>query len=349
MTTLVLNSSIHIFKFRNTYVFHNLLNSMSLNIVINEMECGSHLKLFKEFVLSPSENKVIKFHYDGDFQITRISPDEDYGTFSIYDKTLSNVIERTKNLLCGCGCTDCEDCDDNSSGCEETLLLYSLMTSYYASTFPKYKNYLEVIFKSLKCHISSDMLCQIHTEMIQGKSEASLFLKKTVAYYYLAFYLLESFLTSDAEEAYEVNKKFKYSEIIKCIKKLGINPKDIIEELMSGIEVKYWQFTSIVPTMATVVASWTSTYLDTLPGIDVRPLEDFEQGVTVPYTNIGRIGFAIYKTDLLNFTLYDSLGNDVTDNFDVHHFASDETVVFVSKLPYSHSNIYFKFKKNIYA
>ena len=75
------------------------------------------------------------------------------------------------------------------------------------------------------------------------------------------------------------------------------------------------------------------------------PLEEFEEGKIIPYTSIGRIAFAIKETDILNFQLIDSLGNDVTDEFDNHYFAGIRTILFVSKIPYSNSNIFFKFKK----
>jgi hypothetical protein len=52
-------------------------------------------------------------------------------------------------------------------------------------------------------------------------------------------------------------------------------------------------------------------------------------------------------TQIQNFTIEDSLNNDITNDFDVHYESGMSLALFVSKLVYSYSNIYFKFKKGI--
>ena len=52
-------------------------------------------------------------------------------------------------------------------------------------------------------------------------------------------------------------------------------------------------------------------------------------------------------TQVQNFTIFDSLNNNVTDEFDVYYDSNSSLALFVSKIVYAPSNIYFKFKKFI--
>lgn len=336
-----------ILKYKDSYTIKN--NTIAdLNIVIKLLDCGKATKSFSEFTLNGGGEKILKINYDGAFGIyVNGSEDVDF-IIDIYNDTLDYIVSYTEEFLCGCNCAGCDDCDDKQS-CQLPLSLLTLMFGYYIATNPRYNRYFDIVALHLKCDITSDLLCKITNFSLTGKSDYEFFLKRLIAYFYLVFYIYESLQSVDEEEALYVKEKFNYVTIKPCIKKLGINPDDIVEEILSGMEVQYWQFQNTVSNINTVILAWTPTYLDTLPGIDSRPLEDFEQGVVVPYTNIGRIGFAVSPTQLINFSIVDSLGNDVTDDFDNHYFADEETVVFVSKVPYSISNIYFKFKKNVYV
>lgn len=344
------DSRYNIIKDKDDYYIKN--NSLSaLEITLKQLYCNDSSRIVKTFNISSQNTVDLNIDYiTGNIGIF-VNNEDTYNTFIVnHLSTINNIVDLVEEILCGCNCVGCNDCNDDI--CEQSkklTQLFTLILSYYIIKNPTYNQYFDIVAKSLKCDIEEDLLCQVNNLVLYGDSDNIFFVKRLVAYFYLMFYIQESLQSTSVEEAMYIKEKFKYDKIKKCINKLGIDPNDIIEEIMSGIEVKYWQYTNTVPDINTVIAAWTPTYLDTLPGIDQRPLEDFEQGVTIPYTNVGRVGFAIYPSQLLNYTILDSLGNDVTDNFDTHYFEDEETVVFVSKLPYSHSNIYFKFKKNIYV
>lgn len=347
MSIISETSEYKILRYKDSYTIENKTNN-PLEISIREMECNSPTYYNSKFTLNAETLKDLKFKYDATYGIYVADNDIPSSVISIFDNTKSYIVSFTEEILCGCNCAGCDDCDDKTE-CNLSLQTLSLMFAFYITTNPIYQKYFNIVSSHLKCDITADLLCQINNLTTKGKSDYKFFIKKLIATFYLVFYLQDVIQAEDKEEAEFIKKKYNYKIIKPCIKKLGINPDDIIEEILSGMKVKYWQFTSTVPTIQTVIGLWTPTYLDTLTGIDERPIEDFEQGVTIPYINIGRIGFAISPTQLLNFTILDSLGNDITDNFDTHYFPGEETAVFVSKVPYSHSNIYFKFKKNIYA
>lgn len=333
----------------NYYIKNNTFTN--LEITLKELSCDNPSRNIKTFTLSSGETLNLNINYiTGNIGIF-VGSEDVYNVYIVnYQQVLSSIIDLVERIICGCNCSNCDDCNgDEHIESKRFLQLFSLILSYYIVRNPIYDKYFKIIADKLKCDIQQDLICQINNLILVGDSDNIFFLKRLVSYFYLVFYIQESFQTTNQEDAEYVREKYNYSKIKPCIKKLGINPDNIIKEVLSGMEVKYWQFTNTVSDINTVISAWTPTYLDTLPGIDSRPLEDFEQGVIIPYTNIGRIGFAISPTQLINFTIVDSLGNDVTDDFDTHYFSDDETVVFVSKVPYSHSNIYFKFKKNVYA
>lgn len=120
--------------------------------------------------------------------------------------------------------------------------------------------------------------------------------------------------------------------------------KEKCEELTPGeMMVYFWQLDNVVDDIDTVIASLDGpSYLPQFPS--TRYL-DFEDGKIVNYTNIGRICFVIKETEDLNFTISDSLNNDVTDEFDTNYNAETKELLYVSKNHYSYSSIYFKFKK----
>lgn len=345
---IITNTQYEIKKYKDTYSIENI-SSSSIDVTISELNCGTPIRTITTFILTPGAIRTFIPKYDGTFGVFIGDNSTPSTIINGFDNVLESIISYTEQFLCGCDCANCNDCNEEASDCDIKIRLISTILGYFIATNPKYIKYFNIVANKLKCEISSDLFCQITNLNFTGKSDNEFFLKRLVAYFYLVFYIEASLQSTDQEEAEYIKEKFNYAVIRKCIKKLGINPEDIVEELMSGIKVRYWQFTSTVPDMDTVIGLWTPTYLNGLPGIDERPLEEFEQGVTIPYTNVGRVGFAVQPSQLLNYTILDSLGNDVTDNFDTHYFEDEETVVFVSKLPYSHSNIYFKFKRNIYV
>ena len=120
----------------------------------------------------------------------------------------------------------------------------------------------------------------------------------------------------------------------------------IIEEPMEpqiGTNVYYWQAANITDTITEVLSTINEAFFETVP---FENISIFEQGFIVTYTQVSRrICFAIRETEIATYTITDSLNNDVTDEFDVQYLEEVKAILFVSKNQYSHSSIYFKFKK----
>ena len=126
------------------------------------------------------------------------------------------------------------------------------------------------------------------------------------------------------------------------MKKVGLNPSNIVCQVEANTEVCYWQLNNTNDKIEDVITLINTSFLSTLPRAS---FEEFETGKIITYTEIGRICFAIYPTQVQNFVITDSLNNDITDAFDVDYNENLNLALFVSKAVYSHSSIYFKFKK----
>ena len=107
-------------------------------------------------------------------------------------------------------------------------------------------------------------------------------------------------------------------------------------------DVYYWQVDNINDTITQVLPLVNPTFLATKPK---KVLSDFEDGVSVTYTEIGRICFAIYENDDTNYIIKDILGNNVTSGFDSAYISADKIKLFVSKNFYTFSTINFKIEK----
>lgn len=328
------------------YIKNNELSS--INVELKMLSCGKPGKTIKKISINPNKQINLQIElFTGDIGIF-INSDTGYNNYIInYDVLIDYIASTIVRDVCGCG--SCKDCENDT--CTNSKIYNQLLSKvliYNIKLNPHLNKYISVISKVFNCDISDSLICSMNDYVIEGNSESEVFVKKAVLYHYLILFLKESLQTTTKEEAEYIKEKYRYDEIEPCIRKMGIDVDKIIEEVMSDVKVSYWQFNNIISDINSVVNSWTPTYIQNLPGVQDRPLEDFEQGVVVNYTSVGRIGFAISETELINFTIVDSLGNDVTDNFDTHYFNNEKTAVFVSKLQYSVSNIYFKFKKNIY-
>lgn len=336
------NLSFVVSKYLDSYY---IKNKTQVNIEVR-IENIQDMDVVSKFTLKPAEEKEWTPIYDGHFGVFFNENDDPFVVLDCYDLTIKNIIQRTEDILCGCN--QCESCTEVTD-CEKSLNLLYLMNVYMVVRKTYFYNTSDIVFQNLKETLNSDLFCFINQSTFYGKKENSLYIKRLVAYFYLTFYFKEILKAIDKKEAVYIREKFSYAYIKKCIEKLGINPDNMVETLTSGMVVSYWQYPDPTYNISSVDLNWSPNYLNSLGGVLDRPLEDFEEGVVVPYNKIGRIGFAIAPSPLMNFTIYDSLGNNITHNFEVRYFDEDKTAVYVSILPYSISEIFFKFKKNIYA
>ena len=330
-------------KYKDVYTIENN-GLVTLTYTLRKVECDSTTIVRQgEILVGQTVILPIK-HIDGVYRITISDSvlEETLPDILFYNNLLLTIIDSTEEVLCGCkGCNTCEDCNN----CEQYLLTLTTILAYSIVNNPTYSPYINSIAEQLKCDIDAKVLCLLTNIQILGETEVEDLLKEIVALYYLAFYLYDLSQATDAEEAEYIKIKYLSSKIMKCIRKLGINIDEQTEIITEDMQVFYWQLNNPLDTITEVIPLFNSTFLNDKP---VLPFESFEDGETVTYSQIGRICFAIKETDLLNFSIFDSLNNDVTDEFDNHYFVTTRTVLFVSKLPYSFSNMYFKFKKNLF-
>lgn len=331
-------------KYKDVYSIENL-GITPINYFIQIKECDS-LNELKSGIILPGDTFVLPINFlDATYVVTLSDDDETQVLDDIlqYNNTLLNFIDGTEELLCGCKkCNECEECNK----CDSFLNTLNYALAYFHVNSPKYNNYLSTFSNELKCNYSQEILCLISQINLSGKIEIEKLTKLNIGMYYLVFYLLDLAQATDEAEANYIKNKYKSFKILKCIRKLGIDIDNFNEQLFSNMTVYYWQLDNVIEDIDNVIPFITNTYLSSKNNV---PFEEFEEGKIVNYNEVGRIVFAIKETDILNFELIDSLGNDITDEFDNHYIVADHTVLFVSKIPHSHSNVFFKFKKITYT
>ena len=331
-------------KYKDVYSIENI-GITPINYFIQTKECDS-LNELKSGIILPGDTFILPINFlDAIYVVTLSDDDETQVLDDIlqYNNTLLNFVDGTEELLCGCKkCNECEECNK----CDSFLNTLNYAMAYFHVNSPKYNNYFSVFTNELKCNYSQEILCLISQINISGKIEIEKLTKLNIGMYYLVFYLLDLAQATDEAEANYIKNKYKSFKILKCIRKLGIDIDNFNEQLFSDMTVYYWQLDNVIEDINDVIPLITNIYLSTKNNV---PFEDFEEGKIVNYNQVGRIVFAIKETDILNFELSDSLGNDITDEFNNYYIASDHTVLFVSKIPHSHSNVFFKFKKITYT
>ncbi len=162
-----------------------------------------------------------------------------------------------------------------------------------------------------------------------------------IGLYYLAFYYTDLHNATDDAEADYIKQKYKFTKVVSCLRRHGINI-DNIEDVFFNYPVFYWQLDNPIDDISDVIPLLSNNYLATKP---VDTFQKFNQGKIIEYNLIGRIVFTIKNADSSNFILNDSLGNDITDEFNTYYDTVNKFALFVSDIPYSHGNVYFKFKQ----
>jgi hypothetical protein len=103
--------------------------------------------------------------------------------------------------------------------------------------------------------------------------------------------------------------------------------------------VYYWQFDNLLDNID-FAAFINQVFLDSVLSTTI---EDFEDGKTIEYSLIGRIGIAIRGIDENQYQIEDTFGQNITDIvFDKYYNEELKTHIFISKEYYSNGNIYFK-------
>lgn len=327
-------------KYKDVYTIQNN-GIVVLTYTVTRKECDSST-LVQTATIQVDETITLPLSFiDGVYEvsITDGVETEILDDILFYNNLLLTIISNVEVSLCGCKpCNDCEDC----TNCETYLNTLSQVLAFTFVNHPKYNAYISTITETIQCDFTQNVLCMLTNNMINGTTDTKNIYLKIIGLHYLSFYLVDLIQATDEEEANYIKTKYNSAKILKCLRKIGIDVDVVLEEFVEGMNVYYWQLPNLLDDINDVIPIFNDLYL---ADKNVVPFEEFEQGKTVTYTSIAPIAFAVKETDILNFSLIDSLGNDITDEFDIHYFAGMRTVLYVSKEHASHSSVYFKFKK----
>lgn len=332
-------------KYKDVYTLENT-GLVTLNYSIFIVNCDS-TKLVNKCTVAPGKTIILPItQMDGKYTLIISDALETVTIENIlqYDNLLRSFIKNTNQQLCDCdNCSDCRDCKESDcESCQNSLFAINKGLSYMHVNAPMFTSYFEIFAKVLSCQYNEGIICSVLGANFKGKEDIEYLNNLNIALFYLTFYHFSLIQAIDEEEAEYLKNKFHSTIILKCIKKLGININEFNQLIYDDMKVYFWQFDNVQEDIYTLVPMFNETTLVDKPQLDFTV---FEQGFIVPYTKIGRIVFAIKQTDILNYEFTDSLGNDVTDEFENHYYPEQHTVIFVSKIPYSYSNVFFKFKK----
>ena len=330
-------------KYKDVHTIENQ-EVVPLQYSISKVTCDTETVVSTGTILA-GVTFTLNFKVDGIYRVTLThsitSETETLPDILYYFNLITSYISNIQSIFCGCTpCDECEDCNE----CEDYLKTLVQALAYTSLNEPDYQVYVEAINEESKCLLNDFVLCALIEEKVRGNASYKDVILYFLANYYGAFYFREKFLATDAEEATYVTTKYKYLTISKCMKKVGLNPADIVTAVEANTEVYYWQLDNTDQDITNVIPLITVPFLAGLPKV---PFADFEIGKIITYTEIGRICFAISPTQVQDFVITDSLNNDITDAFDVDYNVELNLALFVSKAVYSYSTIYFKFKKII--
>lgn len=321
---------------------HTLQNDgvLPMTYSITSVTCDAEA-LIKTGVIQPDNTIPLQFIIDGDYSILMDDGDTTQTfTIRILECLLTSLIREFENILCGCSkCNQCEECES----CEDFIQVLVKAFSYYSLSFPTYQAFSESLIINTQCDLVGLMGCVLTKEKVYGRSDVKELMMKIIRDYYGAFYYKDLAMAVDDEEKAYVMDKYKSAKILKCIRKLGTNPSEILDTAEANSKVYYWQLANTVDDIDDVIPLLSQPYLDAKPNL---PFMDFELGHTVSYTTTGRVVFVVQPTQIEDFIIKDSMNNDITDQFDTYYSNTLSAALFVSKPYYSVSNIYFKFKKD---
>lgn len=338
-------------------ITNKLLTSFSIKLeYINQDE--DKVEIFQK-VLTSQEVYEFFVTTDGKYVLSPSTEPKVYFTHFAYIREF--ILSETSFLLCAdchCGCKDgTTNCLQNKINLyNKYLALSSIYQTYIrlskdfsilynnpASTLVR--EFLDTIYNKHYYTLNNYQANQLLRGVLQGSIDFSPVLYKYhIGIYYIALYLEAKSETTNTTELNSIKDLYRYNEILPCLLKLGLNPNELeLDFNKSETNLYYWQ-TSSVDTVQNVAASLTKDLLLSKPYF---PIQFMYEGKVIPLTAVGKLVLAISSIANSDFTIKDSLGTDVTDDFDYLYDSATETALFVSQLSYSHSNIYFIFKRLI--
>ena len=355
--TSIAHSNFQLKRIKDTFVLVNLFAG-TLNYTLTKTGCNVNTTESTTGEVLEGESITLSIISDGYYELNVNGTLVYFNSLSNYRNRLIELVAEAVCVHCNCKPVNClpaeaVSCLKNQSLFNFIQVYINLVKPYSLSspstTNPFLFSFYENTLYANKCELIEGLCKQLFSTSLTGESKVNTELfNYFIAVYYLGLYSYDtnnintSILSEEeiTEELAYLDKVYQYKSIKKCIRHLGIDVEDIVNMDMSEVNVYYWQ-AEIGDTLSSVLALISSAYLDTK---NVEPFEVFQEGKVVNYSSIGRIVFAIKETVLQNFIIEDSLGNNVTDDFDVEYIAPLQCVLYVSKSIYTHSNIFFKFK-----
>ncbi len=356
--TSIDNALFYFKRIKDTYVLINrTLSTLSYSLTIGN--CDGTSPTIKEGELIAEDTLILSLTKDGKYEL---NVEGTIVHFSHWKGLRTDLIPLIKQALCtdcGCSSTSCLpkeaiDCLRNQSLFNYILTYQQLVKPFSISTpiliNPIIFNFIERVIQENSCSFRKELCKQLLETCVSGQPNTNKELfNYHIAVSYLALYNYDvqaidpTVLTGTevTEELIYLDKVYDFKCIEKCINKLGLN---LISELVpdvSDLLVYYWQLENLTDDITEVAALLTDAYLDTQLS---QNFAIFKDGYTVNYTDVGRAVFVVKPTALQNFLITDSMGLDITDNFDNQYFPSLEAVLFVSKDVVIPSNLHFKFK-----
>lgn len=180
----------------------------------------------------PFKNGVYKLRITVTDPITESFTYKEY-QFSNYSKLLDSIITDVEDQLCGCDCKDCgEDCGDKK---QINITLLKIMSFYFMNK-EYYQFFINTASDCISCSLYEGINCLITQESILGKADSEQIFKEMIAYFYIVFYLAEKSIYNCCPD--EIDKKFKFDKISKCIKKLGVDINCIQHTILTNPNYK---------------------------------------------------------------------------------------------------------------
>ena len=329
-------------KYKDVYTIENT-GVVNLSYTLSRGGCGLTTQVSAGNIL-PSGTVTLPINYiDGIYQVTvsdSVST-EKLPDILFYNNFLLYIIGKINTLYCKCTeCSTCQDCDDVS--CNTYLNLLSSTNAYLLLDIVPYQVYLKLISETLQCDISNVVCDFTGQTQISGDEEVIDVMNHIIASYYTAFYLREFTDAIDVDEETYIKEKFKYNSISKCFKKVGIDIQEIISDYVD-MDVHYWQQPNTSSDITDIINSLTQEYIDSKPFVNIAT---FQEGKKITYFSTGRVAFILQETEDANYVIEDSLGNDITDEYQYQYVPNLKAGLFVSINPVVPSTLYFKFKHN---
>ena len=338
----------------------------------------SQITVYELFYLSDNSNALILSETlavdtpitlttvkDGQYKLILLAPGEPNVEilFDVIKYLQDSIIKDSMIILCDAINTDCKDtiisqcikkaakdCLTHKSIFVKLLTFQTLYIPTYGVNYSLiFCNFLEEGALTYNCKLQTTINRILLEECVTGtvKDVTSLF-KMFVALYWAGMYFIEKNLAfGDSAQLTFIDTKFMYDCIVACLCNtcIDINELEAVFTIDPSLsEITFFQYDNTSDDINDI-AKLTPAYLD----INGQVIEESAllAGVTIIFTNIGRIGFIITNVTPDKYSIYDVLNNDITDTvFDKVYDVNTLTQTYCSKEFYVPSSVYFKFLIN---